>query len=317
MTLAEINEIQSNGSTALHAATYYGHREIVKLLLKCGASRSIKNKYKCIPYEETENENIKKLFIRPTPNRFIGNGTGHIDWMKCDDEADEVASDYRYRHSGYGWKEKHFSRRLNFIRDGMSHANLENIQLLLDRAEKEQNPEHLITAYTAESDFYKRLNEDLATTHFDQGSNFGITYFVDFFYNNPEFAKLSYKGKVYRGMTMTRDDLKQYGKGVKLMNKAFMSSTKDRKVAEEFAKKVRVDRQTLEGEHVYLSALCTYEIVNNRTGLDIEQMSEYKHEKEVLIGPYSAFVVVNVKQNDPDYVEIELRECEKKDEEED
>ena len=40
-----------------------------------------------------------------------------------------------------------------------------------------------------------------------------VLHFIDFFYNNPAFDKLSFKGKVYRGMTVTQDDLKQYGVG--------------------------------------------------------------------------------------------------------
>ncbi len=64
MSLEEINKIESNGSTALHAACYYGHYDIVKLVLDAGASRSIRNrKYNLTPFDEA-NEQIKKLFYR-------------------------------------------------------------------------------------------------------------------------------------------------------------------------------------------------------------------------------------------------------------
>ncbi|CAF1149927.1 unnamed protein product [Didymodactylos carnosus] len=90
-SLEEINKKQPNGSMALHAATYYGHGEIVILLLDSRARRSLKNNYNCIPYEEAPNEDVKKLFIRPLSNRFFGDGTGRIEWVKSDDDAAEVA----------------------------------------------------------------------------------------------------------------------------------------------------------------------------------------------------------------------------------
>jgi ankyrin repeat protein len=59
----EIDKIEPNGSTALHAACYHGHHQIVKLLLEAGADRAIPNKYKCLPFDEAKNEEIKKLFF--------------------------------------------------------------------------------------------------------------------------------------------------------------------------------------------------------------------------------------------------------------
>ncbi|CAF1189209.1 unnamed protein product [Rotaria sp. Silwood1] len=309
MTLDEIDQIQANGSTALHAASYYGHTEIVKLLLEKGASRSISNEHKCLPYDETEKDEIKKLFLRQSANRFSDDGSGHIDWMKCDAEVEALASNYRFRHSGFGWQSKNINYRLKYIKSEMSHTEKDRIKVFIETAEKD--PFYLLKAYTVESDFYIKLNKDLATKHFDQGTNFGITFFIDFFYNNPAFNSLSYIGKVYRGMTMTCDDLQQYAVGGKVMNKAFMSTTKDRNVAKQFAKNNLTHREKQHGEIVKLSTLCTYEIINARTALNIESISEYRDEKEVLVGPYSAFIILKVHKVTSNYVEIDLRECEK------
>jgi len=62
LTLEEINQIEPNGSTALHAAAYYGNLEIVKLLLSKGAQRMIKNIHSCTPYDEAKTEDVKNLF---------------------------------------------------------------------------------------------------------------------------------------------------------------------------------------------------------------------------------------------------------------
>jgi len=307
MSLEEINQVQANDSTALHAACFYGHKEIVELLLEKGASRSILNKHKCLPYDEAEDDEIKKLFRRQSATRFADDGSGHIDWMKCDAAAEKLAREYRFRHSGFGWKSQNIDYRMKHIREEMASTDIESISLFLIQAQTD--PHYLLRAYTVESNFYRKLNEDLAMKHYDQGTNFGITYFIDFFYNNPAFENLSFKGKVYRGMCITHDDLKQYSVGGKVMSKAFMSTTRARAIAEDFAKGVG-DRTKQHGGLVKLSVLCTYEIINNRTGLSIESISEYNHEKEVLVGPYSAFIITAIRQVRPDYVEIDLRECE-------
>ncbi|CAF4454362.1 unnamed protein product, partial [Didymodactylos carnosus] len=61
-SLEQLNRIEPNGSTALHAASYWSHGEIVKLLLEQGADRWIKNRYNMTPYEEAELSHIKEIF---------------------------------------------------------------------------------------------------------------------------------------------------------------------------------------------------------------------------------------------------------------
>jgi len=45
ITYEEISALQPNGSTALHAASFYGHDKIVKMLLDRGCDRSILNRH--------------------------------------------------------------------------------------------------------------------------------------------------------------------------------------------------------------------------------------------------------------------------------
>jgi hypothetical protein len=124
---------------------------------------------------------------------------------------------------------------MKYIKGEMSHTEQERIRSFLNEANN--NLTLLLKVYTVESGYFRTLNKDLATKHFDQGTNFGLTYFIDFFYNYPELQSLSYKGKVYRGMLVTRYDLQDYTAEEKIMNKAFMSTTKNRSVAQDFARK--------------------------------------------------------------------------------
>jgi hypothetical protein len=87
LTLPEINQIEPNDSTALHAAAYYGHQEVVKLLLSKGAQHMTKNLYGCTPYDEAKTEDIRNLFRRQdgarveSKNRFADEKGPSFEWI--------------------------------------------------------------------------------------------------------------------------------------------------------------------------------------------------------------------------------------------
>jgi hypothetical protein len=98
VTLEEINQIEPNGSTALHAAAYYGNEEIIELLLLKGAARMIKNKHDCTPYQEAKTEEIKKLFQRSdiaerkSKGRFTGEKGPSFEWVSVKGDPSSYAS---------------------------------------------------------------------------------------------------------------------------------------------------------------------------------------------------------------------------------
>lgn len=66
----QLNQLEPNGSTALHAASFYCHADVVRLLLhEYGVERHRVNRYGMTAYGEAQTEEIKKLFERPL-NRF-------------------------------------------------------------------------------------------------------------------------------------------------------------------------------------------------------------------------------------------------------
>ncbi|CAF4788872.1 unnamed protein product [Rotaria sp. Silwood1] len=67
----DINLLELNGSTSLHAASYYGHVHVVRFLLQNGIFRHRRNRYGYTAYEEAKNDEIRELFHRaPDSQRF-------------------------------------------------------------------------------------------------------------------------------------------------------------------------------------------------------------------------------------------------------
>ncbi|CAF1541127.1 unnamed protein product, partial [Rotaria sordida] len=65
-TKDDLNPLEPNvNSTPLHAACFYGHKEIVELLVEHGCDRSKINGYGLTAYEEAANDEIRRLFKRP------------------------------------------------------------------------------------------------------------------------------------------------------------------------------------------------------------------------------------------------------------
>jgi hypothetical protein len=105
-------------------------------------------------------------------------------------------------------------------------------------------------------------------------------------------------------MLITGNDLKQYKIGTRILTKTFSSSSKKLDIALGFL-------TNNHHENDRLSTICTYDIRNDMTALDIQHISLFEYE-EVLILPYSAFKIIDIqinKDKQPN-VEIRLKECE-------
>jgi len=68
----QLNQLEANGSTALHAATYFDHPDIVHLLLHVYVCpRHLRNLHGFTAYEEAQTDEMRQLYHRPSDeNRF-------------------------------------------------------------------------------------------------------------------------------------------------------------------------------------------------------------------------------------------------------
>ncbi|CAF3744403.1 unnamed protein product [Rotaria sordida] len=182
------------------------------------------------------------------------------------------------------------------------------IRSFYQKAQATNDPIQLIKAYTAETQYYKILNERLAELHESRESDnwWGHQDLIDIMLSHPSLDRYTYIRTTYRGMRITQHDFKLYSVGTLLMNKAFLSTSKDRAVAEVFGDSCGIQ----DGK---FSAICMYEIRKPRSALDIETISESEHEREVLLNPYILFQVKRVTRkntiNKDTVFKIELREC--------
>ena len=310
MSVEAVNQIEPNGSTALHVASYRGHEKIVELLLEKGASYSTKNKYNNTPLDEAKTEKIKEMIHRNmNKSRFVSDS---LEWIIPTNDADFQAHQYMEKLEKHG-KDPKFHEFIVYIKDNYIEKDLRHVKRIdkikeyFSEAIRTKDPVYLIRVYTAETGFYSTLNVQLAKLRLEDltnENNLSRAYYIGIIAFHPNFDIFSYTGLVYRGMVITNEDLKQYKKGTRILTKTFSSTSKQLHIALRCLNRNR-DIGDL------LTTICTYQIRNERTALGIEKILLFPNEKEVLILPYSAFKIIDIqidKEKSPN-VEIKLKEC--------
>ncbi|CAF0942354.1 unnamed protein product [Adineta ricciae] len=322
MSIEEINRIESNGSTALHVVAYNGHIEIVRLLLGKGASMMIRNRFGLLPVQEARTDEIKKLFEQReqqnNENRFVGD-TNFIEWLTVNERAAEYAVFYRDSLKDAYENGIDCDLLVYYLKEIVAN----NPKGMLDiiycfRAYFEsKDATHIVKAYTVESDFYRTLNKDLAKmiSHRDSiETEVKIKVKIPgaiaaVLSCDPALQQLSFTGDTFRGMCVTTNDLDQYKPGSIIMTKSFLSTSKNKEVAEGFITN-ELEQEGPASNSKKISVICRYSIRNRNTALAIETLSIFKKEEEVLILPINVFKVVSVQEKNGRF-EIKLVEQER------
>ncbi|CAF1209212.1 unnamed protein product [Didymodactylos carnosus] len=313
MSVEGINCLESNDSTGLCASSSRGHEELVELQSKDGVVvRSLKNKRDLTAYNKTKNNQFRQLFRRQNAaERFISLDGFRIEWMRNDCYIEQKAAWLIYSKNARRTTEP-MSVYVSIIKawylDNHHISNIRDTELIrwfFNKASEEEDPIQLIKIYTRETSYYRKLNEYLAIEHTNGWNNDNINRqsILSLMRFHSSLQQFSFIGVTYRGMRVTETDLEQYAVGTCLMNKAFLSTSKDRRVAEAFADSCG----SIDGR---LTAICVYEICLDtyRSAIDIETISEFQDEQEVLIHPLCVFEVFNVSCT-RNYIEIQLKEC--------
>ena len=326
MTVKNIDRVE-NGSTALHSACYYGHAAVVDLLLKAGASRYPKNiRYKLTPLDEARNDEIRRLFSQvssASSNRFVGTSFP-IEWSLNTSEAVQ----WKSRLSKLLQPNRSFQETIQYLMDNylrdqvlLPSAQLKPILAFFQSALEENDATHLVRAYTSNSAFSGIVNHHLAERLFQSFRREpmsgpleqSVACLASIFLHRPELQTFSFTGEVYRGLLLSQADFDQYHIDQRLLNKSFLSTSKDPLVATIYAGlSVRNRaRRSRDGDLLQFPVIFTYQIRNQGTALDISHLSNILSEQEVLIKPLRAFQVRAIRFNhDADIdVEIDLEEC--------
>ncbi|CAF0989168.1 unnamed protein product [Adineta ricciae] len=310
LSVHEVNRVQFNGSTCLHIASSCNHPEIVKLLLDHGAMRSTLDKDGHTAVDVAASEEITQLFPRASANtqaRLQENIPPEqtFEWISAE-------------NGQYGWWYK--SRIAN---DDVSLAvirimedarfsdatNKVTMEYFLNRARKTQDPKWLIQAYTAETGLYQIINKAFAQTvsnreHFDVKNDFRA--FAGVLARHGALKPYRYVGKCYRGVKLSIEDFKtNYKVDRKLLVKPFMSTSKSRAIAEHFATFTHDNMRPLPVLFIYTVPKYTLQFDDN-VALDVSPMSEYPHEEEVLILPYTSLVITAINHLPSGLIEVEF-----------
>ena len=329
-------QYSSNNETALHVATRNQNKEIILLLLAHGAQRSLKNIDGQQAYQLAQTNEIRELFKRSKSPRFfclndpsqttselpqkiqckscsLVNDRIFYEWELVDQNASKKALRFRQEFkqsvsmNGKILKEKLYSIKKGYLSlrlPDVPNADHHRIQDYFQRASVYQKPDYIITAYTICQHFSHLLNTDMARNVIHDLKNGCSKFCCDCLYStedgtksitnillhHPRFQELNFQGQVYRGLVVPKNALCHYEVGSCIITTTFLSTSRNPAVARIFCDNGKLQSTTE-------SFFCVYEIVNNdRTALDISEMSEYEHEEEVLILPYSAFLITKIEE---------------------
>jgi hypothetical protein len=289
MSPTEIDYMEPNGSTALHAAAYFGHIEIVRVLLDKGASPNQKNKYDKTPEEEAKTSDIAQIIhdfkVKLASNWSISNpliATSQHRRFYSFNQDPPTLSDV---------VDKLLSSKELWLVELQGNNGMDELKTCFYKAVENNDAAHLLVAYTLVSPFHAILNKTLANhNELTDEERENPPWFCAYarFLNSDERTLRPYRwtGTTYRGMSVYKDQLAKWKVGEMLMNKNFLSTSKSRNFAEIFANgNVGKDER---------GVIFTCVVEDDRAALDTSLISPYEAEKEVIVLPCMAFEITKL-----------------------
>ncbi|CAF1275940.1 unnamed protein product [Adineta ricciae] len=292
----DLNCLEPNGSTALHAAAHGGHVEIVRILLnEQGCRRDRPNCHGLTAYEEAQTEEIRQLFHRPSgTNRF------------CDDKEQESVDLFQVAKSEDPIPDEDFDK------DGYlkGHGTSED----LNKVRKDQGTGKMLTQstvgrvlhmntgplYVYRKYLEKQLRDLIPADHEEKAKSEMLVQRA-FEEENPLFLLRLYtlETPFYRGLKMTTENLRPYQwslkKNAAIETKTFCSTSLERKVAQSFAEASTSGDDKRKTLMIFHFPKRTEQAINLGKISDKEPcISEYEDEAEVLVFPETLFFVKQI-----------------------
>jgi len=326
MKLKEINRIESNGSTALHSAAWYGHFEIVELLLKCGCSTITINKYGKTAAQECEDGRIRQLIQSSSAvldnDEEINDHAPTSKWNQIYENIDDhdksvVATKImKLRLRTYLTNQFKINEvsRTDHIRKIVlqtideSHREYNKALNVLENFGKTKDPEHLIYLHTIESPFYQYI-----------ARNQDEVFYMELFIGLTVFQKRFFSGRTYRGAGLSKVDIDFYlwswhHRTNFIEIRTIISTSASRQVAKIFIPSSRPGDDGIRTLFIYnFSDQCATAIeLSPSSNRQLPSLSKYPDEEEILIIPGTFFEVTSIKKSSlsddsSDFTIIELK----------
>ncbi|CAF3377421.1 unnamed protein product [Rotaria sp. Silwood2] len=243
---SNVNHLEPNGSSALHVAAFFGHVNIVRLLLDFHVDRRQRNRYGLTAYQEAKTDEIRQLFHRPIGARqrlcddqssllvfFNEHNSNELEehvpspWVN-QLETDRRISQYRQLLSmaKYLWSSEWGQKYFTFYTRFIDQNNTINLKYFIRRFEQlinENFPPNSAQypAIRALFDEYQQtgrpeslltlytLDSPFYTLMTDSIDNSSIFIFLIWKYLNTLTSRF-FRGTSYRGLSVTYDDLRAY-----------------------------------------------------------------------------------------------------------
>jgi hypothetical protein len=318
MTYKKINRRGDDGNTPLHLACEGNHKEIVSLLFdeRDLCSRTILNNKGLTAYNNTESDDIRKLFRRPTTSRDqrfcdhnptvslqpVPNTENSIDQPSTPIPDDWLRGHTNAKNAVDGEFMLSLSKAPAVIKKLLKlrteREGQESLELLLQKCiekapskrekimgeyqkyKQTKRIDSLLTIYTLDTPIYVELQMETSA------------YATLLFLHLDELSNRAFLGQTYRGAGMTENDIKAYKwaqncKDYLLETRTFQSTSKCKAVAEAFSDLGPGSTKT--------SVILTYIFKEKcSTAIDLNGLTNFDDEEEVLLFPFTTFKVESI-----------------------
>ncbi|CAF1185271.1 unnamed protein product [Adineta steineri] len=345
-----ISRLSFDGHVALHFAHCSGDNEIVQFFFTNEAFISLVHISPHLTlYDKSKRAEIRRLVVTASSLhdfRDVIPDNNYIVWSINGESLVRKGREFREQIDLYKtYDNQHHSITKLLIeiveyylneylteQERFSSTKIDEVKRCFRDAINEQNYlKYFIKAYTLTNSFHRVLNKHLALyiLHYFDVRPYSSTpaeyrlinclaHIVTLLINHPDVHQHKYKGVTYRGMLMSPNDLKSYRIGHYILNKSFVSTSKDRAVAQMYAGSGQenvLGRISNHYDRSEVPVILKFTIKQDDTGVDIKHMSVVEDEEEVLILPFSVFQVKDRIENGPNtdspgLLEIDLEQCE-------